>query len=1514
MEVSPLQPVNENMQISKTKKNEDAKKRLSIERIYQKKTQLEHILLRPDTYIGSVELVTQQMWVYDEDIGINYREVTFVPGLYKIFDEILGVENNLISIWNNGKGIPVVEHKVEKMYVPALIFGQLLTSSNYDDDEKKVTGGRNGYGAKLCNIFSTKFTVETASREYKKMFKQTWMDNMGRAGEMELKPFNGEDYTCITFQPDLSKFKMQSLDKDIVALMVRRAYDIAGSTKDVKVFLNGNKLPVKGFRSYVDMYLKDKVDETGNPLKIIHEQVNPRWEVCLTMSEKGFQQISFVNSIATSKGGRHVDYVADQIVTKLVDVVKKKNKGGVAVKAHQVKNHMWIFVNALIENPTFDSQTKENMTLQVKSFGSTCQLSEKFIKAATGCGIVESILNWVKFKAQVQLNKKCSAVKHNRIKGIPKLDDANDAGGRNSNECTLILTEGDSAKTLAVSGLGVVGRDKYGVFPLRGKILNVREASHKQIMENAEINNIIKIVGLQYKKNYEDEDSLKTLRYGKIMIMTDQDQDGSHIKGLLINFIHHNWPSLLRHRFLEEFITPIVKVSKNKQEMAFYSLPEFEEWKSSTPNHKKWKVKYYKGLGTSTSKEAKEYFADMKRHRIQFKYSGPEDDAAISLAFSKKQIDDRKEWLTHFMEDRRQRKLLGLPEDYLYGQTTTYLTYNDFINKELILFSNSDNERSIPSMVDGLKPGQRKVLFTCFKRNDKREVKVAQLAGSVAEMSSYHHGEMSLMMTIINLAQNFVGSNNLNLLQPIGQFGTRLHGGKDSASPRYIFTMLSPLTRLLFPPKDDHTLKFLYDDNQRVEPEWYIPIIPMVLINGAEGIGTGWSCKIPNFDIREVVNNIRRLMDGEEPLPMLPSYKNFRGTIEELAPNQYVISGEVAILNSTTIEISELPIRTWTQTYKEQVLEPMLNGTEKTPPLITDYREYHTDTTVKFVVKMTEEKLAEAERVGLHKVFKLQTSLTCNSMVLFDHVGCLKKYDTVLDILRDFFELRLKYYGLRKEWLLGMLGAESAKLNNQARFILEKIDGKIIIENKPKKELIKVLIQRGYDSDPVKAWKEAQLKVPDEEENEESDNENEAEKSDSVRDSGPTFNYLLDMPLWYLTKEKKDELCKLRNEKEQELETLKRKSPSDLWKEDLAAFIEELEAVETKEKQEEQIGLPGKGGKAKGKKTQMAEVLPSPSGKRVIPRVTVEMKAEAEKKIKKKIKNENTEGSPPEDSIELEGLKQRLEKKQKREPGTKTKKQTTLPFKPIKKGKKRNPWSDSESDMSSDESNFDVPPREIEPRRAATKTKFTVDLDSDDDFSDFDEKTQDEDFVPSSDVSPLKTKASPKHTTKELKPQKSATSVMDLDADDAKDGVPFPAGSPAADFSADTEILNPVSKKKVAVKKTAAKSQSSTSSTGAKKRAAPKGPKTDPGWNSDVPQKPDPPKTKIRRKRKPSTSDDSDSNFEKMISKAVTNKKSKGESEDFHLDLDSAVAPRAKSGRAKKPIKYLEESDEDDLF
>uniref|UniRef100_A0A7N8XL90 DNA topoisomerase 2 n=1 Tax=Mastacembelus armatus TaxID=205130 RepID=A0A7N8XL90_9TELE len=1486
----------ENKTVQQTKKDP---KRLSVERIYQKKTQLEHILLRPDSYIGSVEPVTQQMWVYDEEVGLNCRDVTFVPGLYKIFDEILvnaadnkqrdknmscikvniDISNYLvICIWNNGKGIPVVEHKVEKVYVPALIFGQLLTSSNYDDEEKKVTGGRNGYGAKLCNIFSTKFSVETACKESKKTFKQTWYDNMGRAGDSAIKPFDGEEFTCITFKPDLPKFKMSILDKDTVALMTRRAYDIAGSTKGVRVFFNGKRLPVTGFRSYVDMYVKDKVDEHGETLTVVHETVNERWEVCLTLSEKGFQQVSFVNSIATTKGGRHIDYVADQVVGKLIEVVKKKNKAGVAVKPFQVKNHMWLFVNCLIENPTFDSQTKENMTLQQKNFGSACPLGDKFIRQATSCGIVESIMNWVKFKAQSQLNKKCSAVKHTKIKGVPKLDDANDAGGRNSIGCTLILTEGDSAKTLAVSGLGVVGRDRYGIFPLRGKMLNVREASHKQIMENAEINNIIKILGLQYKKNYSDPESLKTLRYGKIMIMTDQDQDGSHIKGLLINFIHHNWPSLLRHNFLEEFITPIIKASYKKTQLSFYSIPEFNAWKESQPNHKSWKIKYYKGLGTSTSQEAKEYFSDMQRHRIPFKYSGPKDDEAITLAFSKKKVEERKEWLTNFMTNRRQRREHNLPEDYLYGQSTKSLSYNDFVNKELVLFSNSDNERSIPCLVDGLKPGQRKVLFCCFKRNDKREVKVAQLAGSVAEMSAYHHGEVSLMMTIVGLAQNFVGSNNLNLLQPLGQFGTRLHGGKDSASPRYIFTMLSSLARLVFPPVDDNLLKYNYDDNQRVEPEWYIPIIPTVLVNGAEGIGTGWASKIPNYDIREIISNIHRMLNSEEPLPMLPSYRDFKGTIEQVMDNQYMNSGEVAIIDSTTIEISELPVKSWTQVslflLPHFTLSPMLNGTEKVPPLITDYKDYHTDTTVRFVVKMTAEKLREAEAAGLHKVFKLQSPLTCNSMVLFDHVGSLKKYESVQDILKDFFELRMKYYVLRKDWLTGMLEAESAKLTNQARFILEKIQGTLVIENKPKKELIRMLQQMGYDSDPVKAWKQAQEK--NEEEIEDQDDEEGAEKEDT---SGPDYNYLLSMPMWFLTKEKKEELCKQKDAKLTELNTLKKKTPSDLWREDLAAFLEELTNIEAKEKETTTTTRVKGTGKGKAVKVKQ-ETLPTPQGRRVVPRVTSTMKAEANRKADLKkgedvvVKMEFGEDAENAEPIEEVGLAARLSKKtktqEKGKPISKSSKQTTIQFKPAAKKAKTNPWSDEESDNLSD-SEMDkedvVAPRE----RVERAVKYSM-SDSEDDFDDW----------------------AKKHAPKRKAANSDDDTSFLLELSDTD--------LPTSPLKAQPSILDALSK-------------STTSSSSAAKMV--------PSFNSsDSEGEINLPVKKPVVKRKQIVSEDSDCSSDNLMArlKAKTTKTKKWEEDDSFRFSDQedaapvAVAPRDKPSRGRKPVTYKLDSDSEEDF
>jgi DNA topoisomerase-2 len=564
------------------------------------------------------------MWVLQGEEVVR-KDITYTPGLYKIYDEILvnaadnkqrnpdsmdkleidiDPEKNLISVKNNGKGIPIEWHKDAECHVPTLVFGQLLTGSNFDDDEKKTTGGRNGYGAKLANIFSTEFIVECGTGN--KTFSQTFRDNMREKDDPIIKTMTAAevkrgDYVKISFRPDLERFKMDRLDEDTVQLLSKRAYDMAGSLafipgKKLSVSLNGNKLKIPKFENYLKMY-------NGIEAPTAFEVVDNRWEVGVGVSDGNFDQISFVNSISTTKGGEHVNYIADQVAKKLSEIIAKKNKGGGAIKPAQIKNYMTVFVNCLVDNPSFDSQTKEFLTTKKSKFGSKCELSAAFLKKIEKSEIVTRIISFAKFKEKEKLGKK-GGRKVVKLTGIVKLDDANFAGSAKSKDCTLILTEGDSAKSLAMSGISVVGRDYYGVFPLKGKPLNVREASVTQVMKNEEIKNVIDIMGLKFGTVY-DETNVKTLRYGHLMIMADQDHDGSHIKGLIINFIHHFWPSLLNiPGFLQQFITPIVKATKGKGFRTFFTLPEYLAWKDSTGNDAKgWKIKYYKGLGTSTSAE-----------------------------------------------------------------------------------------------------------------------------------------------------------------------------------------------------------------------------------------------------------------------------------------------------------------------------------------------------------------------------------------------------------------------------------------------------------------------------------------------------------------------------------------------------------------------------------------------------------------------------------------------------------------------------------------------------------------------------------------------------------------------------------------------------------------------------------------------------------------------------------------------------------------------------------------------
>jgi DNA topoisomerase-2 len=719
---------------------------------YQKVEQREHILMRPDTYVGSVHEQPLERWVFDEATqSLAPREVRIVPALFKIFDEILvNASDNkqrdpkgmtamkvsidaaagTISVRNNGRGVPIEMHREHGMYVPELIFGNLLTSDNYDDaHDKRTTGGRNGFGAKLTNIFSTTFTVETADSRVGKIYSQTWSANMTVKSAPHIEAYRGEDFTKITFAPDLEKFGLTEFSPDMVALLKKRVYDIAGVTHaSLRVWLDGTKLAVKCFEQYVAMCRKALFTQASAVLaegasekRIAYCRVNDRWEIAVCASDGQFRQVSFVNSINTSKGGTHVKAVSDIVVKHLLGAISKKNKKGAKLTKNNVKNYLCIFVSCLIENPAFDSQTKETLNTRSSAFGSACDISPKFLKALckADVGIVDLVLQDVAFRSR-KIAPRASKVRN--LTGIPKLDDANRAGTKDSAKCSMILTEGDSAKALAMSGLSVVGRDYYGVYPLKGKLLNVREAKHAQINKNMEIQNVIKILNIKRDVDYTNETARKSLRYGSVIIMADQDHDGSHIKGLVINFLQWFNCSLLKASgFVRQFITPIVKATQGRAApISFYTLPQFEQWREelTEKEQRSLKTKYYKGLGTSTAKEAKEYFSQLDSHLIPFVWENG-DERFVQLAFNKSRANERKDWLM--------AHTAGSFVDYEVSE----MKYGNFFNREFILYSIASNKRAIPSVVDGLKPSQRKVLYACFKRNLKSDIKVAQLAGCV---------------------------------------------------------------------------------------------------------------------------------------------------------------------------------------------------------------------------------------------------------------------------------------------------------------------------------------------------------------------------------------------------------------------------------------------------------------------------------------------------------------------------------------------------------------------------------------------------------------------------------------------------------------------------------------------------------------------------------------------------------------------------------------------------------------
>jgi DNA topoisomerase-2 len=1035
---------------------------------YQKKSDKEHVLDNPDTYVGSIENVKSEQYVFDPELNkIVSINMDYNPALFKLFDEGIvncrdhvmrmkqqkgnnveqvnqihvTIENDIIHMLNNGNGIDVEKHPEYNIWIPEMIFGHLRTSTNYNKNEKKITGGKNGFGFKLVLIWSEFGSVETIDHIRGLKYVQTFEKNLDIINPPKITKNKGKPYTQISFKPDYKRLGMSGITQQMMNLFQRRVYDIAGITsKEVKVKYNNQAIKTKDFQSYMDLYIQ------GSDTKKIYEEVNPRWSYGIILSDE-FKQVSFVNGIHTSKGGKHVEYLVNQITKKMIAYISKKKK--VDLKAAIIKEQITIFVNSTIENPSFDSQTKDYLNTPVSKFGSTCEVSDKIIDKLAKMGIMETAcaLSEIKDKKNA---KKTDGNKSKSIRGIPKLVDANFAGTPHSNQCTLILCEGDSAKAGIVSGLTNDDRNIIGVYPMKGKIFNVRGENMKKINENKEIIEIKKILGLETGKKYTNTNSL---RYGKVLFMTDQDLDGSHIKGLCLNLFSYLWPSLLE---LDDFIgymnTPILKATKGSKILNFYHNGEYEIWKEKTQNGKGFKIKYYKGLGTSTSKEFKEYFKEKKVVYFKNQNSGAADDEnndgdVLDKVFNKGRANERKTWLGEYDRER-------------YVDTNQkHISYKTFIDNEMIHFSKYDCDRSIPNLVDGLKVSQRKILYSAFKKKLNQEIKVAQFSGYVSEHSGYHHGEQSLNGAIINMAQDFVGSNNINLLRPNGQFGTRLQGGKDHASERYIFTQLSSNTRKIFQQEDDAILNYLDDDGLMVEPTYYVPIIPMILVNGAVGIGTGFSTKIPCYNPEELVDIIQQKIENpsfelnEDPVPY---YRGFKGKIEKVGDKKYQTSGVFQLSNGNKkVIITELPVGTWNEDYITFLEKSVADKNH----IIKDYSDKSTDKDIHIELVLNK----DVNPLKVLTLFKLTSTITTTNMNLFNQDEKLTHYDSVNDIINDFIKVRYSTYTTRKEYLVKNLEVEINILKNKYNYIKEIIDDTIDLRKKRSTEINKMLEDKHYD-------------------------------------------------------------------------------------------------------------------------------------------------------------------------------------------------------------------------------------------------------------------------------------------------------------------------------------------------------------------------------------------------------------------------------------------------------------------
>lgn len=1143
---------------------------------YKQLSQREHVLERSDMWLGEKDVKTSNEIIYTNNELVS-KKVSYSPGILKLFDEAITnatdnieryaktksqnkttdikikVTKNYIEVYNNGPSIPIdrKENLEGKMvYVPQMVFAELNTSSNYDDTKDRERNGCNGVGIKLANIFSKQFEINIVNKN--KHYKQIFENNMSIINKPIIEPSNEKDSVSIKFYPDVDRFKIDCINEDTLAMIYKRTYDTM--LFNVNITLNNKTIPQLSFKDYCYEHIKAKNIKI-DPETIIYYET-PKIKLCYIASNKSFTK-SFVNHIETIDDGNHVNNFYNQLDTILKTKIKDKK-----IDINSKKNSI-LFIDETVNKPTFSGQSKSKLTSKI-----TTNYKELCNQIITETNLIDLITN----KATTKINKQLKVKKPY----FERLEDANMAGTKESYKCTLFICEGLSAASMVSSGFGVLGHDYYGIYSLTGKILNVTKASDNKTDLNVVITQLMQSLGLQLNETYKTIDDLKKkLRYGRIVCMKDADTDGSAIMGLLLNFFYAKFKSLLElknndepYDFFNEFITPQIQVvTKLKEKEEFYNKVEFLSWYDDNLNNIK-SIKYLKGLASNSSEDTLKYFKNFNNYLIPIR-TDKRSDYYMNMAYSgnKTEIELRKQWVQTCTEDT-----------YLPRVQHEPINISPFIMKDLVLFSHESCTRSIPNIYDGLKPTQRKILYTLFSLPEKDALKprkVFELTAKTAEKAQYHHGDSSLNGTIMGMMQTWCGSNNIPLLGHEGFIGSRFGLGQDGGAPRYVYSCLNEITRYIFPKIDDELLDPVEEDGVLVEPKYYIPIIPMVLINGAVGIGTGYSTSVPlhnqyqiidflinmlqtNLEINDLGNSFNLTADKYNIDLYYPGFKgrftksdlgfNSHGVFEWIIPDnkgffkselKYPHKNKGLKYDPCFLKISEIPISQIGFTHMINKIKELLGSKKET--LLIDFKNNSVTGNdsqkekIELYLKFSNNgETTHDEFIKSIKPIKEIETISLNNMYLFDEHIQIHKYETIYNILWQFVEMRYYYYKLRHKLILDKSYKEWKIMNNKAKFIKAVIiDNSIDIKTLSVKQLNDKLEEMKFDK-----IDDGTLSV--------------------TSGKACSYNYLIDMSIRWMTKEKYNELCKLKDQKKQFIIDFKQKPVDKLWIEDLELLKNKL--------------------------------------------------------------------------------------------------------------------------------------------------------------------------------------------------------------------------------------------------------------------------------------------------------------------------------------------------------------------